>query len=94
MMQEPYDVDPIAQPKAGALIELVAVPWDAFVGAFLYFALLTLVLLGGADLSAPLLAAAYVAVPAAYALVIGGRLARLAVRHAVPAAGDPLLVLH
>jgi hypothetical protein len=94
MKQEPDAMDPIAQPKTSALIELIAVPWDAFVGAFLYFTLLTLVLLGGADLSAPVLAAAYLAVPVAYALLITGRLAQLLVRHAVLAAGDPLLVLH
>jgi hypothetical protein len=77
-----------------ATVSFLAVPWDAFVAAFLYYAVLTLVVLGGADPSLPLLGAAYLAVPAAYALVLAARVSRAVLHVTIPAVGDTNLVLH
>jgi len=82
------------RPIRPSLVALVAVPWDAFVGAFLYYAILTLVVLGGADLSSPFMAAAYLAVPVTYGLLVGGRVMATLARAAAPAVGDTQLVLH
>ncbi len=77
-----------------SLIAFFAVPWDAFVAAFLFYAVLTLVVLGGADVSSPLLAAAYLAIPVAYVMLLVRRAARVVAHAAIPAAGDTALLLH
>jgi hypothetical protein len=82
------------RPIRSSLVALVAVPWDAFVGAFLYYAILTLVVLGGADLDSPVMAAAYLAVPVAYGLVVARRAMGALARAAAPTVGDTQLVLH
>jgi len=53
--------------RAQTLRDAVALPWNAFVAAFLYYTLLTLFVIGGADLGAGLMAVAYILPPALYA---------------------------
>ncbi len=50
-------------------ISAVSIPWTAFVGVFLYYTALTLAVLGGADLSARMVALAYL-LPVLFYLVL------------------------
>ncbi len=52
--------------KGAALRAALLVPWDAFVAAFLYYTLLTLLAIGVADLPNLFVAVAYLLPPAAY----------------------------
>ncbi len=65
------------------------VPWTAFVAAFLYYVVLTLVAIGVEQLPDGLMVAAYLIPPAAYVLVLLARtlqaVASLPVRLAHPA---------
>ncbi len=53
----------------------LSVPWSGFVGSFLYYALLTALMLGGLSPERSVVAVAYVAPVLAYSVVIAGRFA-------------------
>jgi predicted benzoate:H+ symporter BenE len=55
------------------VVAAVSVPWDAFVGAFLYFTLLTAAVIGGADFSRLVMAVAYLLPVSLYASVLVSR---------------------
>ncbi len=57
------------------ILNAVAVPWPAFVAAFLYYTLLTLVVIGMADLPAIFLVS-YGLPVALYVIVLGARAVR------------------
>ena len=57
------------------VLSVISAPWPAFVAAFLYYTLLTLVAIGGADLPAVFLAA-YAVPVAMYVLLLGARAMR------------------
>jgi hypothetical protein len=57
-------------------------PWNAFVAAFLYYALLALLSVGGVSPSGAVVATAYLAPVVAYAVVVTFRLMGAAVRPA------------
>ena len=59
--------------NAPALRSFLALPWNAFVGAFLYYTLLTLIVIGAADLSGTFVATAYLFPLGAYAGVLVSR---------------------
>jgi hypothetical protein len=61
---------------AHTLRDAVALPWNAFVAAFLYYTLLTVVVIGGADLGAGVMAVAYILPPALYAGLLLARAVR------------------
>ncbi len=54
-------------------VSAVAVPWNAFVAAFLYFTLLTAATLGGADFSRLTMAVAYLLPVSLYAAMLVSR---------------------
>jgi hypothetical protein len=54
-------------------LSFVAVPWNAFVGAFLYYAVLTVVAVGVPELSDRFMAVAYLAPVAAYVGLLATR---------------------
>ncbi len=68
-----------------AATALFTVPWNAFVVAFIYYTLLTLVLLGGVSPSLPVVGTAYLAPVVAYAVTIAARLIGHAMNHGVAA---------
>lgn len=51
-------------------LAFIALPWNAFIGAFLYYTLLTLIAVGGIDLSAGFMISAYAVVPVIYGAVL------------------------
>ncbi len=53
--------------RGAAVFAAVLVPWNAFVAAFLYYTLLTLIAIGVADLPAMFVAVAYLLPVALYA---------------------------
>jgi predicted benzoate:H+ symporter BenE len=55
------------------LVAAVSVPWNAFVGAFLYFTVLTAVVIGGADFSRLVMAVAYLLPVSLYASLLVSR---------------------
>jgi hypothetical protein len=59
--------------RARSLVSAVSVPWNAFVGVFIYYVLLTLLAIGVADLAQVFMAVAYLLPPAAYLGVIVAR---------------------
>ena len=74
----------------GAFLRFVAVPWGAFVAAFLFYVGVTLVVFSVEDLPDVLTVAAYLLPVAAYVLVLAARAAAALVgvpwlRHATPA---------
>ncbi len=75
--------------RSSAAIALVAVPWNAFVGAFLYYTLLALLAFGGVSPSLAVVGTAYLAPVVAYAVTIAARLASHATHRVVatPVAG-------
>ena len=64
-----------------AVVTAFAVPWNAFVGAFLYLVLLTMIVLGGASPSLAVIATAYMAPVVAYAAFVSLRLAAAGTHH-------------
>ena len=60
------------------------VPWSGFVAAFLYYALLAALLLGGVSPQAATVGLAYVAPVLAYAVWLASRMMALVTPHAVP----------
>jgi hypothetical protein len=54
----------------------VSVSWNAFVAAFLYYVLLTVLALGGASPGVPVVATAYLAPPVMYAVTLLSRALR------------------
>ena len=58
-----------------AVVTAFAVPWNAFVGAFLYLVLVTMIVLGGASPSLAVIATAYLAPVVAYVAYVVLRLA-------------------
>jgi hypothetical protein len=58
---------------------IVAMPWNAFVAAFLYYTLLAALALGGASARGPVVAGAYSVPMLIWGVTIGTRLVRLAV---------------
>ena len=61
------------------------VPWSGFVAAFLYYTLLTVLLIGGLSPQTPVVALAYVAPLLAYSAAIALRLAGAVAAHAARA---------
>ncbi len=59
--------------NAGAAL---SVSWNAFVAAFLYYALLAVLALGGASPGVPVVATAYLAPPLMYAVTLLSRAVR------------------
>lgn len=51
-------------------LSLVAVPWNAFVGAFVYYTVLTIVAISGAEPPVTVMAIAYALPLAAYAAIL------------------------
>ncbi len=70
----------MAQQRIGTAMEaaahLLVVPWSAFVGAFLYYAGLTLVAISGTQLPDAAMAAAYLLPAIAYGIFLLSRLVR------------------
>jgi hypothetical protein len=58
------------------VLSALLVPWNAFVGAFLYYVVLTLLAIGVADLPVTFVVITYVLPFAAYAALIGTRAVR------------------
>jgi hypothetical protein len=58
------------------IFSALTVPWNAFVGAFLYYTFLTLLTVGGADLPAVAMAVIYLVPLAAYAVFLVNRAVR------------------
>lgn len=56
-----------------ASISAFSVPWNAFVGVFLYYVLLTLIAVGGAELPLGVMVAVYAAPPVAYLVMLVNR---------------------
>jgi hypothetical protein len=56
-----------------ASVAAVSVPWNAFVGAFLYFTLVTAAVIGGADFSRLVMAVVYLLPVSLYAAVLVSR---------------------
>jgi len=56
-----------ARPFGSALLAAILVPWNAFVGAFLYYTVLTLLAIGVADLPTVFVVVAYLLPVGAYA---------------------------
>jgi predicted benzoate:H+ symporter BenE len=63
--------------SAGKVVQVsvaaISVPWNAFVGAFLYFTVLTAVVISGADISRLVMAVAYLLPLSLYASVLVSR---------------------
>ena len=51
-------------------LAFVTLPWNAFIGAFLYYTLLTLIAVGGVNTSAGFMVVAYAVVPVIYGAVL------------------------
>jgi hypothetical protein len=62
--------------KLSQVTTLVAVPWNAFVVAFLYYTLLASIALSGAQLGSMTIGVAYAAAPVAYGATLLLRLVR------------------
>jgi hypothetical protein len=62
--------------KPNQVTNLVAVPWNAFVAAFLYYSLLASVALSGAQVGSVTVGVAYAAAPVAYGATLLLRIAR------------------
>jgi hypothetical protein len=58
------------------LLSAILVPWNAFVGAFLYYVLLTLLAIGVANLATAFVVISYLLPLLAYAALIGTRAIR------------------
>ena len=58
------------------MVAIVSVPWNAFVGALLYYTILAAVALGGVSPSMAVVGIAYLAPVVAYAVTILARLPR------------------
>ena len=59
-----------------ALMSALVVPWNAFVGVFLYYTALTLVMIGGGEISEGFVAAAFLIPVALYAALLMSRAVR------------------
>jgi hypothetical protein len=59
-----------------APLDALSVPWNAFVAAFLYYALLAVLALGGASPGVPIAATAYLAPAVMYVVTVFGRALR------------------
>ncbi len=57
----------IRRPPMQAVLSAIAMPWGAFIAAFLYYAVLTLLAVSGASLPAALVAVSYLLPVALYA---------------------------
>lgn len=71
------------------LVSALSVPWNAFIAAFLYYTVLTLIAIGLAGLSDAFMAAAYGLPVAAYGALLLARGARALTRIEVVIAGTP-----
>jgi len=58
---------------ATSALAAVALPWNAFIAAFLYYTLLTLVAIGGGDLAGGVMAVAYLLPVGLYAGMLVAR---------------------
>lgn len=59
--------------RTRTIVAAFSVPWDAFVAAFLYYTLLTLIAIGVAELSVTFITVAYLLPAAAYAVFLTAR---------------------
>jgi hypothetical protein len=60
--------------KLASVVAALMVPWNAFVAAFLYYALLAMIVLGGVSPDTAVVGTAYLAPIVAYAVVVLFRL--------------------
>jgi len=69
--------DPSREPGlAHKVVAAVSPPWNGFVAAFLYYTLLTLITIGGVDLSFAFMVVSYALPVAAYGALLATRAAR------------------
>jgi hypothetical protein len=73
--------------------DLVSLPWNAFVAAFLYYTLLAALALGGSTARGPVVAGAYGMPVAMWAVTVGIRLIRAAGARVTDLAGAPRLAV-
>ena len=72
-----------------APLAALSVPWNAFVAAFLYYALLAVLALGGASPGVPVVATAYLAPAVMYVVTVLSRAVRAAAGLAASIARQP-----
>ena len=64
----------VTRSRGRRMIAAVTVPWGSFVAAFLYYALQTILLIGGVSPDGVVVGLAYVAPPVAYSVFVAARL--------------------
>jgi hypothetical protein len=62
--------------RLGRLLQAFAMPWNAFVAAFMYYTLLAVIALGGASPGVPVVATAYLAPVVMYVAALANRALR------------------
>jgi hypothetical protein len=71
--------------------DMVAIPWNAFVAAFLYYSLLAVLALGGTSARGPVVAGAYGMPVAMWAVTVAVRLIRAGGARVAELAASPRL---
>jgi hypothetical protein len=79
--------------RLNAVVAAFAVPWNAFVAAFVYYTLLTMIAIGVADVAAAFMAVAYLLPVTLYAAVLAGRAVRALAALPVEIAHTPQALL-
>jgi hypothetical protein len=75
------------------VIDMVSMPWNAFVAAFLYYSLLAVLALGGTSARGPVVAGAYGMPVAVWAVTVAIRLVSAAATRVAVVAAAPRLAL-